>query len=328
MEPPEPAEAALPSEMPPLPDASLEPVAAPPVSAPAPFEPENLTPASNPSDVPDEDAELPEPEVSDPQAESELAPSDAEDTPDDSIPAAVAIEETPAPPVAPRAADPRALSRRERERILESPTQQVELYEKARRDHVWDSSRPDWSFNLGLAPRAFRNADLRVPLSQADNEGKPRLTGILLGGERVLMHSYGQLAVGGEFGMFGNTHRNRFSGLLSAIMTLGPYVQYEGQFFARQIVVPAVKAGYEVARINYSFSGNKVQDIRALPRLDLGLLIYLNFLEPRSAGLMQSNYGIKRTYLSAYYSLASDPSKKDIDLTERGAYRVGFRFEF
>lgn len=301
-----------------------------------PAEPANLSPASNPADVPDED-EDDVPALEEKPAPPELSSSVSEQVSEQaSEPAAVPIDEpshpvlsAPAPHESqPSRVDTKKLSKRERERILESPTQQVEVYEKARRDHVWEQSRPDWSFNLGLAPRAFRNADLRVPLTQANNEGKPRLTGILMGGERVLMHSYGQLAVGGEFGMFGNTRRNRFAGLLSAVMTLGPYVQYEGAFFARQIVVPAIKAGYEVARINYSFAGKRVRDIRAMPRLDLGLLIYLNFLEPRSAGLMQSNYGIKRTYLSAYYSLASDPSKKDIDLTERGSYRVGFRFEF
>lgn len=239
------------------------------------------------------------------------------------------LEETkPTPALAAPAPTTKSEKNAKRDEILENPTRSIETYEKVRRDYVWEKSEPDWGFNLGIAPRAYRNADLRVPINGAPNEGKPRLTGILAGGERVLLHNAGHLSLGGEFGMFGNTPRNQFSGLLTAVLTLGPYISYRGQFFTRQLIVPTIKVGYEAVRVNYAYAGNKVKDLRTAPRIDLGFLVYLNFLEPSSAGLMQSNYGIKRTYLMALYSMAPDSSKKDVNLTESGAIRAGFRFEF
>lgn len=323
----------------------IEPPELPDTAAPSPFE---ASPPPASQDIYPVEPEIPETNqksVLDPERasapEANLNEAETAPAPEPETPAVQVAEPTAAPNIEPpteiaplppgkkyEEETPKKIAKREREKTLATPTRSVELYEKARRDHMWERSRPSWSANLGIAPRAFGRADLRVPLSNAGNDANPTLTGLLFAGERVLMTNYGQLQVGGEFGYFGAPHRDNFSNLFGAIMTLEPYLQYEGLYVPRQIVAPTIKAGYEFARINYSYKDNKVNDVRAIPRLDLGLLVYLNFFEPSAAGYMEGNYDVKRTYLAAYYTLSSDPSQKDIDLSDRGAWRLGFRFEF
>jgi hypothetical protein len=266
--------------------------------------------------------------ASDPLSNPELSPSENPLSRDAEAAANAPTQELKTPESAPEPIERAKEHVVETDRVLDVPTQAVEAYEKARQEHVWKQSEPDWSFNLTLAPRAFRNADLRAPVSTSVVESKPRLTGVVLGGERVVMHNAGQIGVGGEFGFYGNTPRNQFGGLLTAVTTIGPFATYRGQFFPRQIVVPSIKAGVDLARVSYTYVTTRVRAIRAIPRFELGVLVYLNFLEPSSAGLMQSNYSVKRTYLAAWYSFATDSSKELVDLSESGAWRAGFRFEF
>ena len=111
------------------------------------------------------------------------------------------------------------------------------------------------------------------------------------------------------------------------MISAGPYLLYQLQFIERQIIVPVGRVEYESVMQNYAYEGGTNKAIAQLLRADVGAMIYLNFMEPRSAGQMSSNYGIKRTYLIATITTATDRTKKNFDLSER-AWRAGFRFEY
>ncbi|MEW6057851.1 MAG: hypothetical protein AB1540_14680 [Bdellovibrionota bacterium] len=220
------------------------------------------------------------------------------------------------------------------ERVLESPTQSVEAYEKERRKLLTLSEMPDWGMTLNFAYRAFSNADLRVSNTSVGlgEIAKPRLSGLHFGFEKIFLRSLGYLALGAELGGYGSPPRNRFDGLLLAFQSAGPYVMYQANYFSRQWLVPALRAQYEIVRYSYTFlegpdqQSRRIRGLSMLPRLDIGLLLFLNIFEPTSAGGMKSSWGVKRTYLGAFYSIAQDSKKKNFNLSENGL-RVGLRFE-
>lgn len=210
---------------------------------------------------------------------------------------------------------------------LQTPTRSVEDYERARMDRLHRLSIPSYSVNLTLAPKAFRDADLRSPGKGGFDQSRPTLFGVLLGYDRTLFNHPGLLMIGLDAGVYTSATNDPFSGLKFGIQSAAPHILYEAALIPRQWVVPIVKFDYEFVHYGYTFQNHNITGFKQLPRIDLGVLIFLNFLEPSSAAQMSSNYGIKRTYLAGYYTLANDSQNKtDFDMSEH-TFRIGLRFE-
>lgn len=209
-----------------------------------------------------------------------------------------------------------------------SPTRSVDEYERMRKLQLHRSSLPQYSVNLTLEPMAFSKVDLRSPTTVGDVQTNPKLFGVLLGFDYSLIKSptFGIGMLGIDAGIYGSTVKDPYSGLTTAFITASPHVQYEGLFFPKQWVVPTVKLDLDLLRYNYSLEDQKVVGYRVMPRFEVGLLVFLNLFEPSAAGQMQQNYSVRRTYLSGYYSVATDSSKEGFDLSE-STFRVGLRFE-
>jgi hypothetical protein len=218
-------------------------------------------------------------------------------------------------------------SREEREKALSSPTGNFEEYEAARQELIQRSSTPKWAMNLNMEPRAFRTVDLTAPTGVNTGQPNPDLFGVFISGERVFFNRGGLLSAGAEIGLYGSTTSGPYSGLATGFFSGGPLLQYQGVYVPRQIVAPTIRTELECVRYNYKVSNVPVSGFVAMPRIDLGLLVFLNSLEPSAAGQMQANYGIKRTYVGFYYSISKDSSKSSLDLSEH-EWRAGLRFEF
>lgn len=265
--------------------------------------------------------------ASSPEPQPVVAP---EPTPE---PETTALPTESAPPVAEQAPppvveEPVAPVETELDYTQISPTASTEAYKKALKRNHDKHSIPSWSFNFTGAPFAFRKTDIRTGSTAGGIQKKPKLYGVLLSGERMLIKSLGILSVGLEGGLytsFGNDPA--FEGLSFGFMSAGAYAMYQFHYVDRQWFVPFIKAQEEGIRHAYRLSGQRISGINVLTRFEAGLLFFLNFLEPSSAGDMYSVYGVKRTYFSASYTLATDSTRKDFDMSE-ATYRAGVRFEF
>lgn len=222
--------------------------------------------------------------------------------------------------------EPGRLSEEQREQVLEHPTRSIEEYQRVRAAELHRRSLPDWGIGLIIAPHAFRQADLRAPTGGGFDQSNPSLFGVALSYEHSVLKAPGILLLGLDFGTYSSTISDPWKGLTLGVLTANPHVAYEGIFLQKQWVVPTARLGYEQVRYSYSFQNHSVQGFKQLPRLDLGALIYLNLLEPASAAEMSGDYGIKRTYLGAYYTIINDSSKQDFNMSDH-AFRVVLRFE-
>jgi hypothetical protein len=213
---------------------------------------------------------------------------------------------------------------------LDSPTQSVERYEAARQQLIHDMSIPDFEFGLTVAPYSFSHADLRVGTNPAAaGVGSPSLFGLFFNFEKVLLRRVGLFSVGANAGFYLASPPPAFATFTpGTIYSFGPTAIYELSLVARQWVVPFAALGYEFLRYNFSYNNTQVKGTRTMPRVSAGLLFFLNPLEPSAAGQMLSSYGIKRSYLSVAYTIATPSGGSDnIDFTDR-AFRAGLRFEY
>lgn len=228
---------------------------------------------------------------------------------------------------------PKAFSQaeQEREQILASPTQHLEAYEELRRERLFKSLLPDWSFELNFEPTALSSADLKAGrLSDAAAvEGTPFLSGAFLSFERMVFRHGGLFSLGAELGTFFNTSGaiGNFSNISPGLYSGTPYVQYQAHFLIDQWIVPTVRAGYQTIYYHYKFFDEWITGRTSMPRIDFGAMLFLNMLDPDSAGSMNSEWGLKRCYLTVFYSIAADGTQKDFDLSDH-ALRAGLRFEF
>ncbi|MBI2607199.1 MAG: hypothetical protein HYW49_14080 [Deltaproteobacteria bacterium] len=258
--------------------------------------------------------------------------------PEPAIPPAPAAEtavpsspDNPAPAAAPEPETPSAVAIDDAD--LPSPTANFEVYEEARLNRYRRLRIPRWSFNLTIEPRAFADTDFRkptptaLPVGRVPTQVNPAMHGVLVSGERMLFRGAGVLAFGLEGGIYASKPEDGYEKLPLAMISAGPYLFYQLQLVERQFLVPIGRIEYESVMQNYAYEGGKNNAITQLLRADAGAMIYLNFMEPRSAGQMSANYGIKRTYLTATITTATDRAKKNIDLSER-TWRAGFRFEY
>lgn len=312
---------------------------------PAPIEDAPPTAVTPPSAELTDEPPLPEPTISDPKpADTTTSELKAEAVPvtEPAVeePAAKPVVDTaeaevpaPAAPVAeevaaePEVSKPQPPINPSDAAALDSPTRSYEEYERARDRNLHVKTLPRYSINFTVAPKAFAKADLRAPTRGGFDQTDPNLYGILLGYEHTFFKVGGVFMAGIDGGIYGSTLKDPYSNLLAGFQALTPHLHYQALFMPRQWVVPSLKAGYEFLRYSYMFQNKPVKGFKTFPRFDLGLMIFLNLLEPSAAGQMHGNYGIKRTYLTGYYSVAIDSSKTDFDLSEN-TWRVGLRFEY
>ena len=210
----------------------------------------------------------------------------------------------------------------------ETSINQAERYEQSLKRRREELTKPWWALGLLVEPRAFRMTEWRYGTRQ-DQALNPKSFGLGFQGERFLFRRFGMTSVGAELGwyrLFGGGEP--FRRTLAAVLTGGAYLSYQFHYFSGQWVVPYVQAGMHMARYSYNFFDNVVSGRKVLPRADLGVLIYLNFLDVESAGDMYGNYGITRTYLSVSWSMTSDRKPNDKLNLEGQSIRAGLRFEF
>jgi hypothetical protein len=322
------------TDLPPMvmePDAPKTPPAKP--EALPPSKPE-VKPEAKP-EVKAEPETKPEPEAK-PEGEEDFEAEAMEPKPEtkaEAEPEKKAEEEIPPPAAASDVVSPEARKEaakatpEEREKALSSPTANFEEYQAARQELIQRSSTPKWAMNLMMEPRAFRTVDLTAPSGVNTGQSNPDLFGVFISGERIFFKSGGLLSAGAEIGLYGSTTSGPYSGLATGFFSGGPLLQYQGVYVPRQIVAPTIRTELECVRYSYKVSNVPVSGFVAMPRIDVGLQIFLNSLEPSAAGQMQANYGIKRTYVGFYYSVSKDSSKASLDLTEHD-WRAGLRFEF
>ena len=212
--------------------------------------------------------------------------------------------------------------------VLDNPSRSVDEYERVRKDRLHQTTIMKYSLNVTLEPAAFSKIDLRIPApgSTAAGATNPGLFGVMIGYDLTVFKAAGIAMVGIEGGLYASTQSDPYSGLMFGFMAVRPNVRYEAAFLPKQWVVPTAGFGMEMLRYNYSVTNQHVSGFKTMPRFDVGLLFFLNVLEPSSAADMDTNWGIKKTYLSAFYSVANDTSKKDFNMSEN-QWRFGFRFE-
>jgi hypothetical protein len=214
------------------------------------------------------------------------------------------------------------------EEILRSPTKSIETYEEIRKNRLIRQADTNWSFNVTLAPNAFKGTEFRQTLTGPILSGeRPFFIGVLFSTDYYLIKQIGYFSLGVEAGLYSSQPTNRFGTLLATFQSAGPYAQYQFRYFERQWLVPTIRAKYEWVHYNYSFSDNHMSDARVIPRLDLGGLIFLNVIEPSSTANISNDFGIKKVYFGVYYTIAQDKKIKHFDLSER-AFRGVLRFEF
>ncbi len=227
---------------------------------------------------------------------------------------------------------PPANTLRSEEEILESPTQFVDEYEKIRKKKLHKDAEPGASFNFTYAPYPFLKTEFRVPSirirdSFLDLQSNPRFFGIFLGKEYFLIKKLGVLGVGLEGGVYATTMRESFRKHLPGFFAVTPYLQYQFNYWFKQVVVPTVKAGFEGIYYDYLFSNVRVRGMHGLVRIDMGVMLNLHALEEEAAKQMQYNYGIKRMFLAGFFTKAIDISTiQHFDLSET-SLRFGLRFE-
>ncbi len=216
---------------------------------------------------------------------------------------------------------------------LPSPTANFEAYESARRARFGERNTPHWAVNLVLQPKAFRNVEFRQPTPVINTTGQavsmklPRFRGGTIAGERILFQTLSKCAFGLEGGAYSSTNMDGYSNLAIGLLTMGPYLNYQLKFFDKQWIVPTGQVKQEIVVQNYAYTGNKNRDLSFVGRLDLGAMIYLNFLDKDDSSQMSANYGVKHTYLMAFWTVAHDFSNTRLKLSEH-SYRGGFKFEF
>ncbi|MGE4232276.1 MAG: hypothetical protein AB7F43_03005 [Bacteriovoracia bacterium] len=213
-----------------------------------------------------------------------------------------------------------------------SPTENPEEYERERLAGREEKRVPHWALGFSVQPNAFHSTDLRVPrpdpTSNAFKDASPPLLGLHVQGERFLFQKIGVVSVGAELGIYGWQHSPPFDGSILPVYFYSgeAFVHYQFLFLHNQWVVPSVRAGIEGLRYNYIYNLNRVNGLRAIYRYDLGLMIFLNVIEPKAAESAFSSFGIKRMYLTGYYTITDEETRVPIDLREHG-FRVGLRFE-
>lgn len=213
------------------------------------------------------------------------------------------------------------------EEILDHPSRDVEQYDLVRKKFIHFSSQPDWSVSFAVTPLAFRSSEFRAPKAIGP---RVNFVGFHLSGERIFTKNIGLLSAGGEISFFGNApaERNFFARLFPfAMISGGPYLAYQFTYFRKQWVSPIIRGGLDFFHHDYVYAGNRISGSHEVARIDVGLLIFLNIIEPDAAGQMMSNWNIKRTYLAGFFTIARDLKPADFDLSERN-FKIGFRFEF
>lgn len=212
-----------------------------------------------------------------------------------------------------------------------SPTRSTEAYEKARSERIFRSSLPTWAVAAGTELDPLPNAEFRIPFKELGGlpQEDPRmaLTKLTLSGERFLMNTHGLLSVGLDLSALFSMTGDPYAKTKPAIWSVAPSVHYEFAFIPHQLLVPSVRLDYEVMRYVYNYHSFRVHGVKQIPRADLGVMLYLNFFEPMEGANIQESFGIKRTYLAAYYTSAFDASKKDFNASET-AWKLDVRFEF
>ncbi len=215
----------------------------------------------------------------------------------------------------------------EEEKVLDNPSTNPELYEKTRMQKLFKDRIPTWSLGFSVLPFALRNTDFR---SGAKSTANIKMSGISLYGDYVLLNRFGVFSVGAELADYISipAQKESFEQLFPApILSLGPYASYQFNYWYNQWVAPTVKGGMDFVYYSYKYQSKEVKGNRFIPKFEAGFLVFLNFLEPSSAGNLETNFDIRRTYLSATYAVAMDSAKTDIDLSD-ATYKLGVRFEF
>ncbi len=217
---------------------------------------------------------------------------------------------------------------------LPSPTAHYEEYETERFKRLNRINDPTWSANFTYEHHAFPTTDFKKPTNpiglqpgKLPSSVNPIFRGFLLSGERMLTKKAGILSFGIEGGLYAAKEEDGYSKLPIGLIPAAAYLQYQFRYIDKQWIVPTVKAEYEAIMQNYQYEGNSNKGLNQLTRVDAGALIFLNFMDPWSAGEMNASYGVKRTYLTATFSYSKDLTKKTFDLSEKN-WRVGFRFEY
>ena len=166
---------------------------------------------------------------------------------------------------------------------LPSPTKSIETYEDARNERIKQTGIPDWAVSAGTELAPFGKADFRIPNPTASSsrfrDGNPEMTGILVSLERFLIRDYGMLSVGVDGGAYVSKAKEPFDKMKPAIWSFAPTAHYELVFMHRQILVPSVRFNYQFLRYSYTYHSQTVKGIKRYPRIDIGMLLYLNFLE-------------------------------------------------
>lgn len=244
--------------------------------------------------------------------------------PMDDTPLTLPPSKTEEPSPAAQASSPKSSD--EIDDVLENPSRSIEEYERVRKDRLHQTTIMKYSFNLTLEPRAFSQIDLRAPTKAGFDQINPGLLGIMFGYDHSILRKGGITMLGLEGGIYASTQNDPYSGLMFGFMSLHPNIRYEAAYLPKQWVVPTVGAGMEFLRYAYTFQNKHIGGFKTMPRFDIGALIFLNLLEPTSAADMESNWGVKKTYLSLCYSVSNDTGKRDFNMSD-SQWRFGFRFE-
>jgi hypothetical protein len=190
-----------------------------------------------------------------------------------------------------------------------------------------DNQMHKWSVGVNFSRDAYRLADWRAAPTTLAKIRSPRFLSLLLQVEKPFFYEWGVWSAYADAGVAGNMKKDGFDHLAPAMYILGLGGSYRARFIPRQWVVPYVRGGAEGLRYAYHFSNNRIHGYRVMPRLEGGLELFLNILDPSSAGEMYGNYSATRSYLGVGYSITNDSSKKDFNLSDR-ALRFSIRVEF
>ncbi len=204
-----------------------------------------------------------------------------------------------------------------------------EKYEEARLRQSQEMRTPHWAFQLWVSPLAHKRTEWRAaPYSGGAAVKNARMLDLILQGEKFLLRRNGMLSIGANVELMGQRSNNDFEKTLPAVYGVGVVSQYQFHYIHGQWVVPFIEVGATELRYNYVFAGSRIKGFKTTGHADVGLSIFLNFLEPSSAGDMYGNYGVRRTYLNASFGVTRDGQKsRHFDLSEEN-FKVGLRFEF
>ena len=213
--------------------------------------------------------------------------------------------------------------------IRETPTRDIEKYEALREADRAQANHPDWAMGVHSSIWSFRKTNFARGANSARTNETPNFIGIFVSGEYIPVTRLGVLSFGAEAAAYaapaGST--THITETLPAFFGGGPYVSYQLNYFRNQLIVPVVRYESEWVQSRYTFTNVSVKLLNRLDRFDVGLMLLLTHIDATDAGALKEVYGIKRSYLGVYYSVARDSTNDLLDLSEQN-FRFGFKLEF